>query len=265
MGRLDDARWQLHLADSVTNELALAHAATVGLVDQIDRFRFRDAADPIPAPGIYDLLAELQGHTVDAMHATTTCRILVDDLAEADEAHEERAFEAVIAAVGRTAVIAASAGRAIRHFVQIGLGVAQHAVDDDETELLERSMIGVLNAFPMRTSASADAFPFVGRTACELSVELAGVISRMLCDQSSGTDPEPVLVLGAPGTPDMPEIMIEITDDGGVDIVHDTHRRSFPPSVTITDVVSVVLCTATQTLGPNVANLTPRWEHALVR
>ena len=135
----------------------------------------------------------------------------------------------------------------------------------DETELLERSMIGVLNAFPMRTSASADAFPFVGRTACELSVELAGVISRMLCDQSSGTDPEPVLVLRAPGTPDMPEIMIEITDDGGVDIVHDTHRRSFPPSVTITDVVSVVLCTATQTLGPNVANLTPRWEHALVR
>ena len=84
----------------------------------------------------------------------------------------------------------------------------------------------------------------------------------MLCDQSSGSDPEPVLVLGAPGTPDF---VIEITDDGGVAVVHDTHRRSFPSSVMITDVVSLVLCTATQTLGPNLANLTPRWERTLVR
>jgi hypothetical protein len=262
MSRLDDARWQLHLADSVTSELALAHAALVGLADKIDRFRFRDGADPIPAPGIYDLLDQLQGHTVDAMHATTTCRILVDDLAEADDADEERAFEAVITAVGRAAVAAVNAGLAVRHFVQIGLGVAQHAADDDDTELLERSLIGVLNAHPTRTSARADALPFLGRTACELSVELAGVISRMLCDQSSGSDPEPVLVLGAPGTPDF---VIEITDDGGVAVVHDTDRRSFPSSVMITEVVSLVLCTATQTLGPNLANLTPRWERTLVR
>ena len=73
---------------------------------------------------------------------------------------------------------------------------------------------------PARTSARADAFPFVGRTACELSVELAGVISRMLCDQSSGSDPDPVLVLGV--RPTRPNFVIEITDDGGIDVVHDT-------------------------------------------
>ena len=261
MGRLDDARWQLHLADSATNELALAHAATVGLVDQIDRVRFRDAGEPIPAPGLYDLCDELHGHTFDAMHATATCRILVDDLADADESDEERAFEAVIAAVGRSAVAAVSAGRALRHFVQIGLGVAQHADDDDDTELLERAMIGVLNAHPMRTSASADAFPFIGRTRCDLSVELAGVISRMLCDQSSGTDPEPILVLAAPGAPD---IRIEIDDDGSIDVVHDAYRRSFASTVMIVDVVSLILRTATRHRGPHLAALKPRWEHALV-
>ena len=261
MGRLDDARWHLHLADSVTNELALAHAAVIGLAEQIDRCRFRDVDDPIPAPGIYERLDELQGFTVDAMHATTTARILVDDLADADDAEEARIFEAVLAAVGRTALAAANGGRAIRHFVQIGLGVAQHAHDDDDTELLERSMIGVLNAHPGRTSARGDAFPFVGRTVCELSVELAGVISRMLCDQSSGSDPEPVLVVGAPG---MADLTIAIQEDGGIDILLDAERRSFLPCAPITDVVSAVLCAATRAPGTAVTSLTSRWQDALV-
>ena len=136
MGRLDDARWHLHLADSVTNELAVAHAAMIGLVDLIDRCRFRDTADPIPAPGIYDRLDELQGHTVDAMHATTTGRILVDDLAAANDADGVHLRGGTRGrrphGAGRT-----NGGLAIRHFIQIGLGVAQHAVDDDDTELLE--------------------------------------------------------------------------------------------------------------------------------
>jgi len=43
MGRVDEARWQLHLADSAANEMALARAALVGLIDMADRLRFRDA------------------------------------------------------------------------------------------------------------------------------------------------------------------------------------------------------------------------------
>src|SRR5215471_8682080 len=147
MGRLDDARWQLHLADSAANEMALARAAIVGLIDMIDRLRFRDASDPIPAPGIYELADAFDRHTVDAMHATATCRILVDDLADADATAEEAAFDAVMAAVARTYAAAYNGGRALRHFVQIGFGITQHAVADDETELLERSMIGVLNSY----------------------------------------------------------------------------------------------------------------------
>ena len=108
-------------------------------------------------------------------------------------------------------------------------------------------MIGVLNVHPGPTSARADAFPFVGRQrACQLSVELSGVISRMLCDQSSGSDPEPVLVLGSP---DGPDLAIEVADDGGINVVHDTCRRSFPPSVLITDVVTHVLHTAAASPG----------------
>ena len=260
MTTVEDARWQLHLADSATNEMALARGALVGLVDLIDRLRFQDATDPMPAPGIYELADAFDRHTLEAMHATATCRILVDDLATADEAEAAAAFEAVMDAVTRAVVAALNGGRAIRHFVQIGLGVAQHAPDDDDTELLERSMVALLNAHPMRTSASSDAFPLIGRTACELCVELTGAVSRMLCDQSSGTDPSPVLVLGAPGIGDL---AIEVTDDG-VDLIDATGRRSYPAPVSITEVVTTALCTATEALGPNVSELTVRWQPARV-
>jgi hypothetical protein len=241
--------------------MALARGALVGLVELIDRLRFRDASDPIPAPGIHELADAFDRHTLDAMHATATCRILVDDLAAADAAEEARTFEAVMDAVTRTAAAAANGGRAIRHFVQIGLGVAQHAVSDDDTELLERSMIAVLNAHPMQTSASRDAFPLLGRTSCELCVELTGAVSRMLCDQSSGTDPSPVLVLEAPG---MCDLTIEVTDDNGVDVTDATGRRRYAAPVSITEVATTALCTATEALGTDITELTVRWQPARV-
>ena len=262
MARVDDARWQLHLADSATNEMALAHGAIVGLVDMIDRLRFRDASDPIPAPGIYELADTFERHTVDAMHATASLRIFVDDLAIADEADEERAYDAVMEAVTRAVAAAMNGGRAIRHLVQIGLGVAQHAAPDDDTELLERSLIAVLNAHPMQTSASGDAFPLIGRTSCELCVELTGAVSRMLCDQSSGTDPSPVLVLGGDG---MSDLVIEVTEDHGLDLVDGTSRRTYAAPVTITEVVTTALLTATESLGADVPGLTLRWQPALNR
>jgi len=261
MGRLDDARWQLHLADSAANEMALARAALVGLVDMIDRLRFRDASDPIPAPGIYELADAFDRHTLEAIHATATCRILVDDLAEADEVTEAQAFDAVMNAAAGAYAVALNGGRALRHFVQIGFGIALHAESDDDTELVERSLIAILNAHPMRTSASSDAFPFLGRTSCELCVEVSGAVGRMLCDQSSGSDPAPVLVLQADG---MSDVAIEVTEDSGVDLVDTAGRRSFAAPVTVTEVVSTALCTATEALGGDLADLSPRWQPALV-
>ena len=257
--KLDEARLQLHLADSAANELALARAALVGLIDWADRLRFRDASDPIPAPGIYELADAFERHTLDAMHATATCRMLVDDLADAHDADEQQAFDAVMDAVARTYAAAWNGGRAIRHFVQIGFGITQHAVADDDAEQLERSLIAVLNAHPMRTSTATDAFPLIGRTSCELCVELSGALSRMVCDQSSGTDPEPVLVLEAPG---MPDIVIEVTDDG-VDVADDTGRRSYPAPVSLIEVVTSVLQQATAR-GASAASLRPRWQPAPV-
>jgi hypothetical protein len=257
VGRLDEARWQLHLADSAANEMALARAAVVGLIDMIDRLRFRDAEDPIPAPGIYELADAFERHTLEAMHATATSRILVDDLADAREADEEQAFDAVIDAVARTYAAAVNGGRALRHFVQIGFGITQHAVADDDAELLDRALIAVLNAHPMRTSTARDAFPLIGRTSCDLCVELTGAVGRMLCDQSSGTDPAPLLVLQAPG---MSDVVIQVTEDNGVDLVDAAGRRSFPAPVPLTEVVSTALCTATEALGGNLDDLTPRWR-----
>ena len=260
VGRLDEARWQLHLADSAANEMALARAALVGLIDMVDRLRFRDASDPIPAPGIYELADAFDRHTVEAMHATARCRILVDDLADADEADEQRAYDAVIDAVACTYAAAVNGGRAIRHFVQIGFGITQHATADDETEQLERSFVAVLNAHPMRTSAASDAFPLIGRTSCEVCVELTGALGRVLCDQSSGTDPEPLLVLEAPGFAD---IVIEVTAESGVDVVDDGGRRSYPAPVTLTEVVTDVL-QQSAARGTRVTSLTPRWQAARV-
>ena len=239
--------------------MALARAALVGLIDWVDRLRFRDASDPIPAPGIYELADAFERHTLDAMHATATCRILVDDLADADDADEQQAFDAVMDAVACTYAAAWNGGRAIRHFVQIGFGITQHAVADDEAEQLERSLIAVLNAHPMRTSATTDAFPLIGRTSCEVCVELSGAVGRMVCDRSSGADPEPVLVLEAPG---MSDIAIEVTDDG-VDVSDGTGRRSYPAPVSIIEVVTSVLQQATAG-GAGAASLRPRWQPAPV-
>ena len=260
MGKLDDARWQLHLADSAANEMALARAALVGLIDMVDRLRFRDASDPIPAPGIYELADAFDRYTLEAMHATATCRILVDDLAEADEADEQRAYGAVMDAVACIYAAAWNGGRALRHFVLIRFGITQHATADDDTEQIERSLIAVLNAHPMRTSATSDAFPLIGRTSCEVCVELTGALGRMLCDQSSGTDPEPVLVLEAPGLAD---VVIEVTADNGVDVIDENGRRSYPAPVTITEVVTDVL-QQSAARGTRVASLTPRWQAAPV-
>jgi hypothetical protein len=260
MGKLDEARWQLHLADSAANEMALACAAFVGLIEMVDRLRFQDASDPIPAPGIYEFADAFGRHTVEAMHATARCRILVDDLADADEADEQRAYDAVIDAVAATYAAAWNGGRALRHFVQIGFGVTQHATDDDETEVLERSLVAVLNAHPMRTSATSDAFPLIGRTSCEVCVELTGALGRMLCDQSSGADPEPVLALGAP---DMSDVVIEVTAESGVDVIDESGRRSYPAPVTITEVVTDVLA-YTAARGARVASITPRWQTARI-
>jgi hypothetical protein len=120
-------------------------------------------------------------------------------------------------------------------------------------------LIAVLNAHPMRTSATSDAFPLLGRTSCEVCVELSGALGRMLCDQSSGTDPDPVLVLEAPS---MSDVVIEVTADG-VDVADDTGRRSYPAPVAIIEVVTSVLQHATAA-GAGAASLRPRWQPARV-
>jgi hypothetical protein len=69
-----------------------------------------------------------------------------------------------------------------------------------------------------------------------------------------------VLVLEAPN---MADVVIEVTADGGVEVADATGRRSYPAPVTVTEVVTDVLLQAT-IVGANVASLTPRWGRAPV-
>lgn len=239
----DRASWSLDAAEEVATDAAVAHASALGLLELIDRFRFRDASDPIPAPGTADLPDVVRTHALDAMHGAASCRILVDDLISLQEGAGRPDLDEQTDALARTIgdasdraqTAALAAHRALRHLAQVGLGVAQHAWEDDEVELLERTTIGVLTGRGTGTAASNDRLPLTGRTRLELSVELAGLIARMLCDQSSNIDPPSSFVITADG---MPDLVVTIDVNGGVDVAGVQH---FPGPVTITEVTALVL------------------------
>lgn len=210
------------VADGAATAACDAVARAVGLLELIDRFRFRDVSDPIPAPGAYELPDAARGCALDAIHYVGLCRIVGDDP------------QALARAANQAVEAARDAEAALRHLAQIGLGVGQHANDGADVELLERAMMAVLDVDELACTAAADRFPLRGRTRFELSVELAGLVARMLCDAAGGTDGNPQVVLAAPGAPER-----TITIDGG-DIVVDGFDR-FEGPVTITDLTEQLL------------------------
>ncbi|MFM8302845.1 MAG: hypothetical protein ACKOA9_00880, partial [Actinomycetota bacterium] len=161
------------------------HLIARGLFELIDTFRFRDVGAPIPAPGSADLPDEIRAHALEALHAVATCRILAETAqAQSDApAVSDELLDAWIRAGDRHTDTEAT----LRRLAQIGLGVAQHAYEDDDVELLERAATMTLFRGGTSVPAAADGFGLVGSTRAELSVELAGMIARMLCDARPGS------------------------------------------------------------------------------
>lgn len=249
------AQWRLRLADGAATDAAAAHATALGVLEMVDRFRFRDVSDPIPAPGAAEIPDRIHTLALDALHAAASCRILVDDLVASTNPGEVCEIWAnVQAASDRAMHAAAEAQRALRRLAQIGLGIAQHAYADDDVELLERMAIGILLGSDggFGRAARDDQPGLDARWAPELSVELAGLIARMLCDQSSGADPYPSIALVADG---MPELVVAITEGGGV---HVPGVARFEPPVSIT-AVSALVVERIADHGTSLAQVRLRW------
>ena len=203
-----------------------SHAISIGLFEVVDRFRFADPAHPIPAPGVADLPDEIHRHALDVIHAAATVHILSGDAAVDPAAVDDAVMTAELGTV--------AARRGVRRLAQIGLGVAQHSHDDDEVELLERTMVGVL-ADERSEMAATDAFPIVGRTRDECSVELAGLIARLICEQPlAGADDRLGFVLAADG---IAPITVSIGRDGSVTV----DDIDFAAPLTITEVTSAII------------------------
>jgi hypothetical protein len=207
------------LADGLATEAALAYATAIGVFEVIDRFRFSDPGDPIPAPSADDLPDEIHGHALQAIQAAATAHLADDD------ATAQRAY-----AGARNA--ANGAVTTLWRLARIGLGVAQHAHDGDDVELVERAMVAVLFP-PDDTPARFERMECVGRIRANVSVELAGVIAQVIIEQSLDPDTPIGLAVGAPGSE-----RIRITITPGAVLVDDDE---FPAPVTIVEVTARVL------------------------
>ena len=216
---IDSLDWQIHVAEGAATGATMALTGAIGLVEIIDRFRFRASGAPIPVPGAYEIPAHIRERAGDAMDAVATCRVLTEEIAREDAAgvmgDERRAR--LVAEVADASAQAQSASmqarRHLRHLCQIALGVAQF-VEHDDIELVERAATGVLNHDDTATPATTDRIPLAGRTHDEVAVELAGLLARLLFDHASGNDADPRFTISAGRT----EVAVAITPTGAIEV-----------------------------------------------
>ena len=231
---VDDEPTPTDLADSLASDAALAYATTIGAFELIDRFRFSDPARPVPAPGADDLPDLARGHAFDAIHAAASAHHATDDATA-------RALERVHRAT-------ADARRTLQRLARIGLGVAQHSYDNDDVELVERAMIGILFPAEWEHASVFDEVPLVGRRRDEVSVELAGLIALAIVEQSPQPGVPLVLALRSPGVDP-----ITVTVAGDHVAVDDD---AFAAPVTIVEVTELILSRITATDPTAIARIT---------
>ena len=269
-------RWidvDLDRANDAANRAATAAVAALGVFELIDRFRFRDPAAPVPAPGADGAPEAVRQSALTALHAAASARILHQglqgqavppDVVERDlpdlaglgpvvALHDERTVadvDALVAARTAAEQAAADARRSLRRVAQIGLGVAQHAYEDDDTELVERACLTILvDSTAAELHPVDDDHAVRGRTRAEVGVELAGVLARFLAVPLATARIE----LAAPG---VPVRSIAVADDGGLRI---DGLGTFQAPVTIREVVDALLDVVSDVDGAHPRDLTVTW------
>lgn len=265
-------------ADDAANDATQALATALGVAELIDRFRFRDPAAPVPAPGAADAPDEVRAATLEALHAATTTRLLYETMAlraldpllvafdfpqisgrgpivPLDNDQDITDAAALRSARAATEAARDRARRTLRHLAQVGLGVAQHAYEDDDTELLERTCIGVLVDGSTAIGEPSgdpvgDDHAWRGRTRAEVEVELAGILARFLA-----TTGGPRLGIDI-RTPGGPVRHVGWSDDGGLQV---DGLGTFDAPVTITQVVTALLDLCAEADGAAPTDLTVSW------
>jgi hypothetical protein len=256
----DSWEWQLYVADGAATGAVLALTGSIGLVEIIDQFRFSAEGETVPAPGAYDIPKRIRDEVAIAMDAASSCRVLGDELtvelaertsgSTADEARALRLRTQIEDASAQAQEAALRARYHLRHLCQLALGVAQH-IEHRDTEVLERAAAGVLFHDDTATPATTDRIALAGKTGTEVSVELAGLLSRMLHDRHSGSDASPQFVVAGPAG----EVRVLVTEPGGIDL---PGVQTFPPPVVVTEATARIV----RELGPVLADAVLRWPPA---
>lgn len=268
--RIDD---DLDRANVAANRAATAAVAALGVFELIDRFRFRDPSAPVPAPGADGAPEGVRQSALAALHAAASARILHEDLqgravapgvvatdhpdlsglgpvVDLDDADVLDDCDALVEARATAEQAAADARRALRRVAQIGLGVAQYAYEDDDTELVERACLTILvDSTAAELVPVDDDHSVRGRTREEVGVELAGVVARFLAVPVTAARIE-IATAGA-------EVRsIGLADDGGLRI---DGLGTFQAPVTIREVVDALLDVTTDVDGAHPRDLAVTW------
>ena len=192
---------QLQRVNDYAGVASRAWVTALGLFSAIDGFRFRDASQPIPAPGVDDLREQAAAHALEAVAAAHAGWIVGDDRSD-----ETGFADSLQRAVQRAEDARDGVNRCGRLLAQLALGVAQPAQAADDTELIERAAVAILTDPESAVSAADDDLTLFSRYGSELEVEFAGLFARMLID-CGGT----IMVTG----PSMPNILIDVASDTG--------------------------------------------------
>ena len=167
----------LDLANTQAARATTAYLLGRGLAVEIDDSRFPDDRDPIPAPGLADLVEELAAATGDACNAGD----LVAQLLRGPNDEDRRAF--LHAALDDSVDASEAAQRTTRSLAQLALGVTSQLGWNDEIARAERAATLVLHPVEERVvSLAEDGLVLRAHHDPELVTELCGAFCRMIVD-----------------------------------------------------------------------------------
>lgn len=169
----------LGVANTLAARATTAYLLGRGLAVEIDDSRFPDDGDPIPAPHVEELVAELAVATSDACNAGDLVAQLLGD------PDDENLSDSLDAALAETLSASEAAQRATRALAQLTLGVTSQLGWNDDIARAERAATMVLHPVEERVvPLTEDGLVLRARHDPELVTELCGAFCRMIIDHN---------------------------------------------------------------------------------
>jgi hypothetical protein len=157
-----------------------------GLAAEVDTVRHHENDVPIPAPGLDALVDQAAASSLEACEAADLVARLREELSTADDDSGDETESRARDAVQRVHAAAEAAERAARSVGQLALGVSSLAALSDRTDRLDRVGVALLHPPPGYGPAIGlleDGTKIRARFAQELTVEVAGLLCRLLIDR----------------------------------------------------------------------------------